>query len=377
MKQHDHYIQDACEFYVVAQMQKFAEQNDFAKSKQADRKFQEYEDYLRARKLNHNKIQDSEYVANCDAIIPEFLSSIKKLYPHEKMDFENIEKEARDQNLKGDFEINFIVQPPVKFSLKNYKGGIRRMQFKSGTFNSFVLNFLFTPAGVGTFQYIDADGTIKKFRGNDRKERDSAIASVGYSEIISLVHDMDSIHENMRATVLDSGNFAFYDEHRFDALRKEVGLSGVKIALKILNKIDRKVVHDQIIDMTGFDGAEELLAVSKHEYLDSFTNQKFHKFREILLHEETELTYNVRGQSLLFDFKNNQKSVMRVDVPFTINSNGAWYRDEPFEGTRYHQKEKMLLSYGQLRPKKSREIATSINTYVDLGSTSIYSEDEI
>ena len=56
--------------------------------------------------------------------------------------------------------------------------------------------------------------------------------------------------------------------------------------------------------------------------------------------------------------------ILSIEVPFTLQANGAWYRDSSY--IEYHQKEKMSLVYGQRRPKKSKEIATSINTYLNL-----------
>ena len=377
MKQDTHFIQDACELYVVARMQEFAEKNGRAIDDSSKIRRAEYEEYLTARKLSHKKIETNDYVRNCDKAIPEFLGDLLKMLPEEKVKFTNIEKEARDKNLKGDFQIDFIRNESLVYSLKNYKGGIRRIQLKSGTFNSFVLNFLFKPCGVGSLEYQDESGKTIKFRGANKEKRDEALTAIGYAKLIPLVHQMDEIHENMRSEIFDSGNYDFYDEKRFDSLRKSVGLAGVKTADEILKLIDISIIKKQIIEMTGFDGTEELLAVSPTEHLDSFTNKRFHKLRHDLLHEECNLLYSNRGQSIIFSFELSGKKILTVDVPFTINSNGAWFRDEPFEGEIYHPKEKINLKYGQLRPKKSREIATSINTYVDLGSTYVYSNDEI
>jgi len=377
VKQDTHFIQDACELYVVAKMQEFAEEHDRSLDRSAKQRFGEYEIYLKERKLSHKTIESSDYIRNCDKAIPVFLGNILAAHPQEKFKFTNIEKESRDKNLKGDFQIDFLRSPSLVFSLKNYKVSIRRIQLKSGTFNSFILNFLFKSCGVGTLEYIDDTGIKRKFRGSNKIQRDAALTSIGYAKIIPLVHQMDSIHENMRTEIFKSGAYDFYDEGKFDALRKRVGLAGVNTALQILEKIDKDVVRRQVIDMTGFDGAEELLAVSPAEHLDSYTNKKFHKLRADFLHSDCLLTYAIKGQSLIFTFTLDGRKILTVDIPFTINSNGAWYRDEPFEGEIYHPKEKIKLKYGQLRPKKSREIATSINTYIDLGATSIYSDDAI
>jgi hypothetical protein len=377
MKQDTHFIQDACEYYAVAKMQEYAEKFGLAIDPVSGARRKEYEEYLKKRGLSHKLIESGDYVRNIDRAVPIFMDELFAKHPEEKVNFTNIEKEARDKNLKGDFQIDFSNRKSIDFSLKNYKGGIRRIQLKSGTFNSFVLNFLFKPCGVGSLYYIDSKGNEVKFRGSDKKKRDDAITAIGYAKLIPLVHKMDSIHEGMRAAIFKSGEYDFYDENKFDALRKSVGIAGVSTGLAIMKMIDLSVVRTQIIDMTGFDGTEELLAVSPMEHLDSYTNKRFHKFRQDLLNDDCKIVFDVRGQSLIFTFELDDNKILNVEIPFTINSNGAWYRDEPFEGEIYHPKEKMKLKYGQLRPKKSREIATSINTYVDLGSTSIYSEDEI
>ena len=60
-----------------------------------------------------------------------------------------------------------------------------------------------------------------------------------------------------------------------------------------------------------------------------------------------------------------------VDVPFTINKNGAWISEE-YQGERFHAKEQKMLATGQRRPKKSKELATSTNTYVDFAAAGIF-----
>lgn len=377
MKRKTHYIQDACEYYAVAKMQELMEKAGHAKNQVSSARHQEYDAYLTKRGLTHKQIESGDYVQSIDKAVPIFLNNLLAKHPDEKMNFINIEKEARDRKMKADFQIDFSRRSAVDFSLKNYKGGIRRIQLRSGTFNSFVLNFLFESCRVGTFRYKDYVGHEHEFRSADKQKRDKALEATGYSSIIPLIHEMDEIHESMRESIFNSGEYEFYDEAKFDSLRKRVGLAGVKVAHKIMDEIDLKLVQKQIIDMTGFDGKEELLAVSPSEHLDSYTNPRFHKFRNDLLHENCKLSYQNRAQSLIFTFKLEGHQILSVDIPFTINANGAWFRDEPFDGEIYHPKEKMLLKYGQLRPRKSREIATSINTYADLGNTYIYSDDEI
>ena len=53
--------------------------------------------------------------------------------------------------MKGDFAIVLDGKETISFSLKNYKGGVKRPQVCSGTYNSFVMNILFESKGVGMF----------------------------------------------------------------------------------------------------------------------------------------------------------------------------------------------------------------------------------
>ena len=75
------------------------------------------------------------------------------------------------------------------------------------------------------------------------------------------------------------------------------------------------------------------------------------------------------GQSLRFQFSDDLGDILTIDVPFTLQKNGAWFlpKSGAYEGYKYHKKEKTNLLWGQRRPKKSKEIATSINTYMLLG----------
>ena len=374
MKQDIHFIQDACELYTVYLLQKISEEEGNAISSKSNILWSEYEVYLAERNLTHNDLSSNIYVKNLDAQLPVFHKNLKRKLPKEKFSFTNIETQARKEGLKGDFRIDFLHNNPINFSLKNYSGGIRNPQFKSGTFNSFILNFLFVPLQVGWFKDPN-DG--KKFRGSNKDERNQKIFDLGHQSIIPLIIRLDNLQADLRNTVLTSDEYKFYDEEKFDQLRKKVGTAGATIALEILNHIGEQKIRTQLIEMTGFAGGEELLAVSPTEYLDSYTSDNFHKFRRNLTNPLTRIEYELNGQTIVFQFILENENILSINVPFTINSNGAWYRDEPFEGVKFHPKEKMNLRYGQLRPKKSKEISTSINTYVNLGMAGLYSPNEV
>ena len=96
------------------------------------------------------------------------------------------------------------------------------------------------------------------------------------------------------------------------------------------------------------------------------------RYREILKRVNSDdcvVEYNTNGKGVLFTLRDSDGIILSIEVPFTLQANGAWYRDSSIE---CHPKEKISLVYGQRRPKKSKEIATSINTYLNLKKAGVY-----
>ena len=72
--------------------------------------------------------------------------------------------------------------------------------------------------------------------------------------------------------------------------------------------------------------------------------------------------------------KDTDGDIIDIDIPMTLNANGAWYKKglkEKFDGVEYKDKEDMLLAWAERRPKKSKEITTSVNTYMRLASAGV------
>jgi len=124
----------------------------------------------------------------------------------------------------------------------------------------------------------------------------------------------------------------------------------------------------------GLDGEEELLLLYQDRFTDTITVPAFRELRSQTQAPGTNLKYYRHGQSIRFDFMSKDKAILSVDVPFTINKNGAWISGPRYEGKRYHEKEAQDLAWGQRRPKKSKELATSINTYIDFSKKEIFIE---
>lgn len=372
MRDEEHFVQDALEVYAVAYLQKLAEERCLAITHDSSIKYAEFEAYARARGLGITYFETGrwrDYKATYDRHLPAFFDRLTTKFPGASFDFTNVEAANRNAQLKGDFVIDTSRKDRFSVSMKNYRGDARRPQVNSGTYNSFILNFLFNSPAVGTFT---DPVTGMRFRSTPISIRDTALRSNGYDDIIPLMHDMDKLNEDIRRRFIETSEFEFLDERVFNIARKECGDAGAAIALEVLRLIGVPRVHTRLLKMIGMDGSEELLLMDPQRFADSITNAPFRALRESLHGPTTTLTFRRRGQGIGFDFMSGDSVLLQVDVPFTINKNGAWISGDNYPGTRLHSKEGLALAYGQRRPKKSKELATSINTYVNFGAAGIF-----
>ena len=104
--------------------------------------------------------------------------------------------------------------------------------------------------------------------------------------------------------------------------------------------------------------------------IDSITNKNFQSLINKVRFDST-IRYYKHGKGINFDFIDEHGDViLNVNIPFCLDKNGGWFLPKDKKG-KFYKKENMFLEYGQRRPKKSKEINTSINTYVNLGKTGI------
>lgn len=372
MRDEEHHVQDALEIYAVALLQRLAQERGRATTADADVKLAAFVAYAELRGYTLEDFVTgrwSAYKAAYDKHLPAFFDRLAAKFPGESFDFVNVEVENRNAQLKGDFQIVLKSGHAISVSLKNYRGGALRPQLNSGTYNSFILNFLFDSPGVGTFT---DPSTGLPFRSTPAAVRDKVLEANGYGAIIPLMQKMDALNADIRARFISTPEFEFLDEAVFDRARKECGEAGATVALEILGSIDPARLKARALKMIGMDGAEEMLLMDPDRFVDSITNEAFGRLRDRLHDPATTLLIGRRGQGIGFDFVSGGEVILQVDVPFTINKNGAWISGDYYDGTRWHAKERRNLAYGQRRPKKSRELATSINTYVNFGATGIF-----
>jgi hypothetical protein len=361
----DHFIQDAAEAYIVYLLQLHAVKNKVAITDDVAEKHNYFIQYCEKRDIldDFNK---SIYKENIDVVIDKFISDLLIKYPNRKFDFVDVEREFRDKKLKGDFIIRFEDDSFISFSLKNYKKGFNRIQLCSGTWHSFLNNFLFESAGVGTF--FDPF-TQEVFQGCNREYRNDLIEKLGYDALKEVYRFFDIINDTIK-------EFYTYDEQalywknvsaQWKGDCAAYGLKAAETIIAALDSIPKDVVKNRIIKMAGLNYDEEILLVGKGKYLCSLFNQKYAQILERANSDECVVEYTTNGKGVLFTLKDSSGIIISIEVPFTLQKNGAWYLPKAkYSGTQYHSKEGVDLVYGERRPRKSKEISTSINTYLNL-----------
>lgn len=374
-------MQDANELTAVAMIQSLFEERGVFYTENSSDKWDALVDYVNARPIlgGMKKVEKSIYYTNCEKHMPDFVDRLIDKYPHLYLDVEDVEAEYRNKNLKGDFVIRGYEGNDevltISFSLKNYKGGCQTIQCCSGTFNSFALNFTLEQAGVGS--YLNPH-TGQKFMGRITEKRDAALTAAGKPGMIDSMHLLDEINYFVKDKYVNGEEARMWTniENQWKEDCHTYGMMAIKETLAIIeNNFSGDEIIARLLKMTGFDGVEELLVMDNKNCVDSLTDSKMVKLIKGLRDDNTYIEYYQHGKSIRFDFMNDGVSLLNVTVPFTLNSNGAWYRDplnDPYKGKKYHAKEKMDLAWGQRRPKKSAELNSSINTYVNLGATGVF-----
>jgi len=368
-----HLEADACEVAWVFLVAEELERKNVATEGIAESRKQDLLNHL----SEQPKLKDIEglskktYYKNCVKQAPRFVSELIDTFPNSTFNVFDVEKEYRDMNMKGDFAIVVNGEETISFSLKNYKGGVKRPQVCSGTYNSFVMNILFKSDGVGMFRN-PIDGL--RFNGKG-KDRDLIVERNYGMDIVKILHKLDKLNVDMKEDFANSPDRKFFDKTMWEISCHDIGHEGADMVLDFLkNYVSKNLVRNRVMKMAGIDGAEELLAFDGKNYLNSLVNKRFKRMLEKI--PTCELNYFRHAKNIRFEFKFGDEIILEIDIPFTLNSNGCWYKGDTakdvYEGKRFHKKEGIELGWGERRPKKSREIATSVNTYVDFKKAGMF-----
>lgn len=372
-----HLVQDAAEHYAVLVMQEEAERLGIALKHSSPDLLAQFHSFF-GDELTLDEFESGsyrKYKINADSQLPAFVGRLSKHFQGKKLSFTNVEKEFRNQGLKGDFLITVEgLAEPIAVSLKNYvgAGGIRSPQVAAGTFASFAASFIFDRIGVGKYADPRTDGA--SFSGSSVVKRDAVLEFMGRSDLAPLLHVLDRLQAEVREEFLGP-DCEFHDADRVAKAARRVAAIAIKTVLEIFERLGLEKVRTTFLARIGMDGKEEALYFDDTLYIDSITNKRYHDLRLELNSAETRFEAYQHKQGIRFEFSRNESVVLAVTVPFTINTNGAWYRPTVrYEGTvTYMDKgHPVELVWGQRRPHKSKEIATSVNTYLKLAPTGIF-----
>jgi hypothetical protein len=377
----DHYIQDAGECFTVWKFQEELENRGKALSIESEKCKLEFTNYCTTRKLL-NKFNKSIYRKNILAISTLFITNLIELYPNRKMRIINTEVENRNKSLKGDFKILFDDNSFKSVSLKNYKGGYERIQLCSGTWNSLINKFFLKEAeGPGMFYNIEEGQEGKKYRGSNISIRNNNYKLLGYSAIIPLIERYDTINKTIKEKYVYNNSTLYWNDTVATSWKKDCTIYGCeasKIAKECLENLDSKVVLDKLLNMANLNNKEELLLIGNGKMLCSLFDKNYKTMLERVNSPNCNIKFINNNQTLTFNIFDKIGTIVSIDIPFTLQKNGAWFLEEEYRDKKYyHPKEGKELVYGERRPKKSKEIATSTNMWFDINKYLVNSNSVI
>lgn len=375
MDRDQHITQDAAEHYAVLLMAETAERNGWASKTSSVNLRESFMAYLAERGWSLEDFSQTypAYKINADKQIPNFVNRLHTKFETSKFDFQIDEANFRNLGLKADFTIDVSGQDDLYMvSLKNYigAGGIMRPQVSSGTFLSFAAGFVFERVGVGT--YADPRTSEGKFTGSSKKQRNEVLTFENRERLIAPLEMLEDLQQTVRDNLL---SLKMYDKSKIREVIEHIVPLGQEAMLEVFSELGLEKVREKFLERVGLDGTEDILYFDDSNSIDSITNHKFHALSEAVNSPETSFEIIPVGQSLRFQFTRERTTVLKVDVPLTVNTNGAWHRPkEKYEGTQSKNDKghDLQLAWGEIRPYKSREIATSTNTYVNLQATGIF-----
>ncbi|UNH61141.1 hypothetical protein SSZBM1_24 [Synechococcus phage S-SZBM1] len=366
----EHYIQDAAEIYLAARLQEEAEYHGLSQVSKSNELNERWITYCDDRSVL-DKFLKSKYRVNVDRVALAIVLDIAKKYPGQQFSFECVDAEFRAIGKKGDLLITFDSGVEVSVSVKNYQNGFDSIQVCSGTFNSTLNNFLFDNTNCAPGTYINPL-TGEKFQGSNREVRDELVSKL-YPQLLPFYHELDAINDSVRDFYINSEEAEYWDNVSVK-WKEDCESIGKKVAQLIncaLSWLPSTIVLARLQKATGLVSEEHLLCLGKGKYLFSLTNEKCSELTHRIANATHVYIYD-KGQSVFYDIRDDKGVILTINQPCTLQKNGAWFatNEDRFDGVREKNDKgkRVLLKWGQRRPAKSKELATSTNTYLRLKS---------
>ena len=364
----DHYYQDLSESYFCYKYQTVLESlNRSLTSDRSEILHGEFIKYAELRDIDLGNYNKSVYKTNIDSSIEQIVLQNLQHYLDESHDIYDVEKESRNQGNKADFVLQFK-DFSEKYSLKNYKK-LSNIQVCSGTHVSLLDYFVLNKSG-GPGNFMTSDGKVFSNRNKELLFKEYSKHENGL-KLYLLREELLELNLLLKNKYVYGEFAAFFTtevENEFEKDKLMIANEAMKIIITGLNLLDTELVKYKILSRTGLcnDNSDtKLLCVFPGVFYSSSTNKKFQNLLSSL--SASTVSYTIHKQSLKFALNVSEKVILDINIPFTINKNGAWFNDKNYTTESfYYKSENMHLYHNQRRPKKSAELAPSTNMYISI-----------
>ncbi len=290
----------------------------------------------------------------------QFVINELQKFDNSLVDVRNTSKENLSSDVKVDIEIK-IGDVNHKISLKQYEKD-SNIQLCSGTYTSSLCTFAFNKIGTGKFQTLCDNKFVSK---NRKKVREHLHNEYG-KNVALLYDDIELLETSVKPYQVMS---KYPGDSVWKAYCESTGLKASSVLSKILFEINKKRdLKDYVLRAAGLDGGHHLLIScnkTNPTIYSTLTCKKLENKIASLNDPNTIMNIVKHGQSVRFVFVNGDEELTKIDMPCTINKNGAWHLDK--DGLpRVCRLSKEVVQSGYLRPEKAKQMATSTNMWLHL-----------
>lgn len=288
------------------------------------------------------------------------------------MDVIFYENEGRKKGKKEDMILVMSDGFTHNISLKTLKKG-KTIQTNSSTFYSFILGFIFDKKTMQKYFYGKNEFTSRSI-----KKIKHILKDKGYNEdFIKSIEELYNLSKELRNFVNKNQNFLemeYNGNKNYVSERGEIIDDAWKavceyyrnhykpIMLNLINQIQKKegvnMIRRGLVSQGIFGDYDTIVITQEKVYNLSHKNINV---------DEVTLNIDLCSEGLRFNFNSKNNFNITSTIPLTINRNGAWNLDLNRDND-YFKIDNTKVPYGHMRPKKSRQIATSTNTYIKIDS---------
>lgn len=314
---------------------------------------------LRGEKIRHISENSAEVLF--DSLCEKYPNSNFKIIPYNKKGLsEGVQQKA---DLRVEVFTPSLSLKHVDISLKQYQK-VSNPQVASGTYLSTVAGIFFETSGRGIYKTPGGE----KFQSKDHEEAKRYFKEYYKIDITPLISLTKNVHKL---------RYEEYKPKNWKDICTNTGKEAVEIINNLLTEACKNdpnfstMLKSRILERTG------LLENNEKHLFFNFYNQKENSYKTvntITNKKARDIISELNSKDCIMSFAPNKQSIefkltapeqalslLVAKMPLTINSNGAWVSKAGF-----HKKEGIHLEEGQRRPKKSMQLDTSTNFYLDI-----------